>query len=104
MTPQVSIVVRAYNEGRYIEQLLYGIKEQDFPDYEVILVDSGSEDSTVAIAESYGARVVHIEKERFSFGRSLNMGCESARGAIIVIASGHVYPLNKNWLRLLIDH
>jgi glycosyltransferase involved in cell wall biosynthesis len=47
-----SIVIRAYNEEKHIGRLLEGIKQQTLKDVEVILVDSGSTDSTVAIAES----------------------------------------------------
>jgi len=67
-----SIVIRAYNEDQHIGRLFEGIKQQTVKDVDVILVDSGSTDSTVAIAESFGARVVKIRPEEFTFGRSLN--------------------------------
>jgi rhamnosyltransferase len=63
-----SIVIRAYNEERHIGRLLDGIKHQTLKDVEVILVDSGSTDSTVEIAESYDARIVKIPSEEFTFG------------------------------------
>ena len=55
-----SIVIRAYNEEKHIGRLLEGLRHQTLKDVEVILVDSGSTDSTVSIAESYGAKIVHI--------------------------------------------
>jgi GT2 family glycosyltransferase len=42
--------------------------------------------------------VLAIDPEQFSFGRSLNIGCEAARGDILVFASAHVYPVYDNWL------
>ena len=60
MPGSCSIVIRAYNEEKHIGRLLEGIRQQTIKDVEVILVDSGSTDSTVAIAESYGAKIVRI--------------------------------------------
>jgi rhamnosyltransferase len=55
-----SIVIRAYNEGKHIGRLLEGIQHQTLKDVEIILVDSGSTDGTVSVAESFGAQIVHI--------------------------------------------
>ena len=88
-----SIVIRAYNEEKHIARLLEGIRLQTLKDVEIILVDSGSTDSTVAIAESFGARIVRIASDEFTFGRSLNLGVQAATRDLVVIASAHVYPL-----------
>lgn len=93
-----SIVVRAYNEEAHIGRLMEGIRAQKVQPLEVILVDSGSTDSTVTIAQHYGARVVRIAKEDFTFGRALNIGCDAARGDILVFVSAHVYPTHDTWL------
>lgn len=97
-----SIVIRAYNEEKHLGRLLQGIKQQTVKDAEIILVDSGSTDSTVAIAESFGARVVRIASAEFTFGRSLNLGVREARREWIVIASAHVYPVYPDWLETLL--
>jgi glycosyltransferase involved in cell wall biosynthesis len=97
-----SIVIRAYNEDKHIGRLLEGIKQQTVKDVDVILVDSGSTDSTAAIAESYGARVVRIRPEEFTFGRSLNYGIKEAKRKFVVIASAHVYPVYPDWLETLL--
>ena len=100
--PKVSIIIRSYNEEQHIGRLLHGIELQNVTDHEVILVDSGSTDNTVPIAEKYGVRIVHIPKAEFSFGRALNRGCAVARGEILLFASAHVYPLRRDWLDLMI--
>jgi cellulose synthase/poly-beta-1,6-N-acetylglucosamine synthase-like glycosyltransferase len=64
----------------------------------VILVDSGSSDETLKIAESYGSRILHIPREQFSFGRSLNIGCDGSRGDYLVFVSGHCVPTSADWL------
>lgn len=97
-----TIIIRAYNEEKHLGRLLEGIRHQTLKDVEVILVDSGSTDSTVEIAESYGAHVVRISSEEFTFGRSLNCGLREASSEFIVIASAHVYPVYPDWLAALL--
>jgi glycosyltransferase involved in cell wall biosynthesis len=69
---------------------------------EVILVDSGSTDGTVSVAESFGARIVRIPSSEFTFGRSLNLGIQDATRKLVVIASAHVYPVYPDWLASLL--
>jgi glycosyltransferase involved in cell wall biosynthesis len=97
-----SIVIRAYNEEKHIGRLLEGIRHQTVKDVEIILVDSGSTDSTASIAESFGARVVRIASDEFTFGRSLNFGVGAATRELVVIASAHVYPVYPDWLETLL--
>lgn len=97
-----SIVIRAYNEEKYIGRLLEGIRQQTLKDVEIILVDSGSTDSTISIAESFAARIVRIPSDEFTFGRSLNSGVRAATREFVVIASAHVYPVYPDWLESLL--
>lgn len=101
MTPTLTLVVRALNEAAHLGTLLQAAKSQTCPPDQIILVDSGSTDRTVEIAESFGAEIVHIAPEEFSFGRSLNVGCQHARGDVLVFASAHVYPTDDRWLERL---
>ncbi len=87
---QCSIVIRAYNEEKHLGRLLEGITHQTVREVEIILVDSGSIDSTVSIAQTHGAKVVHIPPADFTFGRSLNKGIQNSTSGLIVIASAHV--------------
>jgi glycosyltransferase involved in cell wall biosynthesis len=97
-----SIVIRAYNEERHIGRLLDGIQQQTLKDVEIVLVDSGSTDQTVLVAQSFGARIVRIPPAEFTFGRSLNFGVREATRERIVIASAHVYPVYPDWLESLL--
>jgi glycosyltransferase involved in cell wall biosynthesis len=97
-----SIVIRAYNEEKHIGRLLEGIRMQTVRDVEVILVDSGSTDETVSVANSFGARIVRIPSEEFTFGRSLNFGVRAATREFVVIASAHVYPVYPDWIESLL--
>lgn len=102
MTGKCSIVIRAYNEEAHIGRLLDGIRQQTVKDVEIILVDSGSTDATVAIAEAFGARLARIPSDEFTFGRSLNLGVQAASREYVVIASAHVYPVYPDWLETLL--
>jgi rhamnosyltransferase len=97
-----SIVIRAYNEEKHIGRLLEGIRQQTLRDVEIVLVDSGSTDGTVSVAESFGARLVRIPPAEFTFGRSLNLGVRAATRDLVVIASAHVYPVYPDWLESLL--
>lgn len=103
MKPLCSIVIRAYNEEKHIGRLLTGIFQQTVKDIQVILVDSGSTDATVAIASRYAVDVVHIQPEEFTFGYSLNKGIERAEADLVVMASAHVYPVYPDWLERLLQ-
>ena len=98
-----SVIVRTYNESRYLPQLLGSLRSQAIQpqQMETIIVDSGSNDGTVEIATAAGCKLVHIDKREFSFGRSLNMGCNSAKGDILVFISGHCVPTTSEWLHNL---
>ena len=98
----VSLVIRCYNEEAHIGRLLEGVMKQTVKDVEIIVVDSGSTDSTVSIATDYPVKLLTIKPEDFSFGRSLNLGCAAATGDIIVIASAHVYPTYNDWIERLL--
>lgn len=98
-----SIVIRAYNESRHLPRLLEGITRQTVQDVEIILVDSGSTDDTVAIAQSFGAKIIHIAPQEFTFGRSLNLGMAATTRELVVIASAHVYPVYPDWLERLLE-
>lgn len=100
---RVSIVIRTYNEAEHVERLMIGIGAQTLSPHEVIVVDSGSTDETVAIARGFEARVVEIDRSEFTFGRSLNRGCAAATGEICVFASAHVYPVATTWLEKLVE-
>jgi glycosyltransferase involved in cell wall biosynthesis len=98
----VSLIIRCYNEEKSIGKLLRKVQEQTLGDVETIVVDSGSTDGTLDVVSGYPARVLHVEREKFSFGRALNVACAVAGGRYLVFASAHVYPLRDDWLQTLV--
>lgn len=100
--PKASIVIRTFNEEKHLGNLLRAITQQDFKDYEVIVVDSGSTDKTLEIAESFNVKVIKIESRDFTFGYALNIGCEASVGEFLVFVSAHIVPINNQWLSNLL--
>jgi len=101
----VSVIYRSLNEEKWLGESLERLRAQRVDQgraVELILVDSGSTDRTLQIAEENGCRIVHIKKSDFTFGRSLNYGCEAATGDILVFISAHCIPAHDQWLENLI--
>jgi len=64
--PSVSLIVRCFNEEAHIGRLLKGALSQTQPPDEVVVVDSGSTDDTLSIAERFDVKIVHVSPELFS--------------------------------------
>lgn len=100
--PRVSIIIRTFNEEKHLGNLLRAIKEQNYQDYEIILVDSGSTDRTLEIARANCDRIIQIQSRDFTFGYSLNVGCRQSQGDYFVIISAHATPIDAHWLTNII--
>jgi glycosyltransferase involved in cell wall biosynthesis len=96
--PAAAIIIRTKNEGRYLGWCLDQLYRQQASDFEVILVDSGSTDNTLAIARRFPVRVLTIPPERFTYGYALNVGIAATAAPIVVSLSGHSIPANEQWL------
>ncbi|MBT5470435.1 MAG: glycosyltransferase [Nitrospina sp.] len=98
----ISIVIRAKNEEKWINSCLFAVHCQDYPNFEIILVDNDSTDRTLEYAEKYACKVVTISDEDFNFSRSLNWGIKATSGDLIAILSGHCIPVNDQWLSRMV--
>lgn len=101
MPKTVSIIIRTKNEERWIGTCLTSVFNQDFKDFEVIIVDNGSQDRTVEKAKNFDVRVINYSGE-FKPGKALNEGIKNSSGKYIVCLSGHCVPVNSNWLGELV--
>jgi rhamnosyltransferase len=100
--PSVSLIVRCFNEEAHIGRLLTGALRQTHVPDEIVIVDSGSTDATLAIASKFEVQVVSIPPERFSFGHALNAGVAASTAEIALFASAHVYPVYDTWIERLV--
>jgi 2-desacetyl-2-hydroxyethyl bacteriochlorophyllide A dehydrogenase len=101
-SPETSIVIRAFNEERWLPDVFQALERQRYRDFEVLLVDSGSIDRTREIAAHYGARLIRLRSEDFTFGYSLNVGVREAAGRLVAILSAHAIPADEHWLAKLV--
>lgn len=69
---------------------------------DVVVVDSGSTDSTLEIARTHEARIVEISPGDFDYSKALNVGIQEARGEIVVSISAHAIPVGHEWLERMI--
>lgn len=99
----ISVVVPIYRVEKYINGCVESILAQSFPDFELILVDDGSDDKCGEICDRYAEKddrivVVHKENEGLSCAR--NTGIEIARGEYIAFIDGDD-SVNKDFLAVL---
>lgn len=105
--PKVSVVVCAHNERENLENYLHTLLSQDYPEYEVIVVDDESEDNSLIVLEQYarqypnfyhtfvpqGARVISSKK------LALTIGIKAAHYDYILLTDADCRPESRNWIR-----
>ncbi len=99
---KLSIIIPTYNEEKYIKNCIKSIRNCEFSDYEIIVVDGRSTDDTVKIAKKYADRVVKEEGE-LSITNARNMGARIAKGEYVafldadsIVCNGWVDIVQKN--------
>ncbi|WP_341676354.1 glycosyltransferase family 2 protein [Niveibacterium sp. SC-1] len=82
----VAIVVPAYNAERYLRQTLQSVLDSDFTDFELIVIDDGSRDTTAAVAESLGdPRIRVIRQANAGMSASRNRGIAQSESEFIAL-------------------
>ena len=103
-TPGISVVIPVKDGGDGLRRCLDGIVRQRLDDeVEIVVIDSGSRDDSIAIARAFGARVHEILPERFNHGGTRNLGASLASGELMVFLSQDAEPQGADWLRRLSD-
>jgi glycosyltransferase involved in cell wall biosynthesis len=74
MNPTVSIVTPSYNQAEYLEETIRSVLEQDYKPIEYVVVDDGSTDGSVEIAERYEDRLTLIRQENCGQPGAINRG------------------------------
>src|SRR2546422_4183573 len=97
-SPRISVVVCTYNGARVIRDCLEGLRRLEYPNFEVIVVDDGSNDATAAVLSEYDYRVISTENR--GLGSARNTGMEAATGEIVAYIDDDAYP-DPHWLTYL---
>ncbi|MDP3917459.1 MAG: glycosyltransferase family 2 protein [Nanoarchaeota archaeon] len=96
---EISVIIPAYNEEKYIDKCISSLLEQDYKDYEVIVIDDGSTDDTVKIIKKF-PKVILKKQNHKGPGEARNLGAKIAKGKILVFVDADMrFP--KNYLTRL---
>ena len=96
--PRISVIVCSYNGARTIRDCFEGLLGLQYPNFEVIVVNDGSNDKTGAIAREYGFRLITTDNRGLSSAR--NTGLEAATGEIVAYIDDDAWP-DPDWLTYL---
>ncbi|QQS54571.1 MAG: glycosyltransferase family 2 protein [Candidatus Competibacteraceae bacterium] len=103
VNPAISIILLTKNGGDLFKKCLQSIFSQDINlPYEVIMVDSGSTDDTLASVNQYPIQLYKIAPESFSFGPTRDYAFSQAKGQYLVTLSQDVVPANRDWLAKIV--
>ena len=95
---KISVIVRVLNEAGALDVLLTQLGKQDYPDFEVIIVDNESDDDSVKIAKKHGSKIVTLARNDFSYPTASNLGAKTATGDLLVYVSAHAELVYDDWL------
>jgi rhamnosyltransferase len=97
-----SIILLTLNAGEKFGELLEAIFNQNYKDFEVIIIDTSSTDNTLKYASNYPVRIFNIKRDEFGHGKTRNMGANLAKGQYVVYLTQDAMPANNNWLANLL--
>jgi len=108
----VSVVICARNEAHNLEKYLPRVLEQNYSDFEVVVVNDCSSDETEEVLKRYSSmypslRYTYIkEDEKFSHGKklALTVGIKSAKNEWLLLTDADCYPENNNWIATMAKH
>jgi glycosyltransferase involved in cell wall biosynthesis len=100
-----TVAIPVLNGARYLEEVLGVVRSQELPDsveLEILIVDSGSTDGSLSIAERHGVRVHQIPGSEFSHGGTRNLAMRIARGDHVAFITQDATPAHERWLASLL--
>lgn len=102
---KISVIIPAYNCLELLKQTLKALERQDFPvdDFEVIVVDDGSEDGTADYLRNYRGKlqlapIINVENQ--GRARSRNAGIRAAKGDLVVFLDADTQPAHRDFLQV----
>tara|TARA_Y100000310_G_scaffold63622_1_gene59093 strand:- start:1616 stop:2326 length:711 start_codon:yes stop_codon:yes gene_type:complete len=95
----ISVVIPTYNEEKYLEKCIQSIRNCKTKDFEIVIVDGNSNDSTREIAKKLGCRIV-LEKKTEGIGPARTKGIKSSKGEIVASLDADS-EVCKGWLDIV---
>jgi rhamnosyltransferase len=104
ITPDVSIVMRSFNEAWALGDTLAMLRGQVGPTWELIVIDSGSTDGSVEMIRAFQpAHFIQIKSSEYVPGRVMNHGMRLAQSERVIFLNADATPANEHWLKPLAD-
>lgn len=108
-TPGVSVILSAHNESYNLSQYLQALLTQDYPTFEVIVVDDGSEDNTREVVEYYLTQDPRLHMTFVPFGArvgstkklALTLGAKAAQYEWLLLTDADCRPESNHWIRTM---
>jgi GT2 family glycosyltransferase len=100
VTPKVSVIVCSYNGGQTLDDCLHSLHNLNYPNYEVVLVDDGSTDSTPEIAARH-PWIISIRQENKGLSVARNVGAARSTGDIIAYTDSDCMA-DPDWLYYMV--
>ena len=108
----ISIIVCAKNEEENVKKFIPILAEQDYPDYEIILIDDASSDETLEIFEAFekqysNIRLVKVKNNEAFWGNkkfALTLGIKAAKKEYLLFTDADCYPTSKDWIMEMSSH
>lgn len=103
--PSVTVAILTWNGEKYLERILSAIERQDYAgERSVLVIDSGSTDSTLAIVARHPEVALHeIPNAEFGHGRTRNLAATLASGEIVAYLTHDAVPAHERWLSALVQ-
>ena len=102
--PLVSIIMRSFNEGWALKETLPAVQAQNYKNWELIVIDSGSTDGSVElIRQATPAHFIQIKSSEYNPSRVMNHGMQLARSEFGIFLNADATPQGTNWLRPLVE-
>jgi cellulose synthase/poly-beta-1,6-N-acetylglucosamine synthase-like glycosyltransferase len=108
----VSVIICARNEAENLRKFLPFVLEQDYPDYEVIVVNDCSEDSSYEVLAEYILKYPHLKVSsvnkdpKFAHSKKFAqfIGIKAARNDILLFTDADCQPESKQWIERMTSH
>ena len=81
--PQISVIIPTYNRGWILKEAVDSVLSQHYTDFELIVVDDGSTDNTLALLQTYKGRLKILQQENLGVSAARNLGIENSCGQYI---------------------
>ncbi|NEP05124.1 MAG: glycosyltransferase [Okeania sp. SIO2G4] len=94
----MSVIIPVYNGEKYVTQAIDSVINQNYTDYEIIVVDDGSRDSTQKVLESYSSKINYFYQDNQGSAAARNRGIESANGDLIAFLDADDFFLSPDKL------